>query len=190
MATWIAHLRIAESLLEHLPDLDPEQFSIGSIAPDSGVSDEFRDTSFPSSEVTHFKRSSSVHKDIADLRFYRDYLALLDPAALLLEQTPDERIVILVDALDELRYHPGKETLLKWLAACPELPSNLRFVLTSRPDPLLDTLRRRQRTWLREATIDLGGVDVQAALRRWVGRFVAQEGVRDALAARGIAADM
>jgi hypothetical protein len=79
MATWIAHLRIAEGLLVRIPDLDPAQFAIGNIAPDSGVPDERRNKGYPSSEVTHFKRSRSVHKDIADLAFYRDYLAPLDP---------------------------------------------------------------------------------------------------------------
>jgi hypothetical protein len=79
MATWIAHLRIAEGLLERIPELDAAQFAIGSIAPDSGVPDEHQEISSPSSEVTHFKRSRSVHKDIADLTFYRDYLAPIDP---------------------------------------------------------------------------------------------------------------
>jgi hypothetical protein len=79
MATWIAHLRIAESLLERLSGLDPAQFSIGSIAPDSGTPDENWEQFSPPPEVTHFKRSRSVHKDIADLTFYRDYLAPIDP---------------------------------------------------------------------------------------------------------------
>jgi hypothetical protein len=93
MATWIAHLRIAENLLERIPSpstparaakpgragsgqrLDPGQFAIGNIAPDSGIPDEKWEKFRPSPEVTHFKRSKSVHKDIADLEFYRDYLA-------------------------------------------------------------------------------------------------------------------
>jgi len=75
MATWIAHLRIAENLLECIPDLDPGQFAIGNIAPDSGIPDENWEKFDPPPHVTHFKRSKSVHKDIADLDFYRDYLA-------------------------------------------------------------------------------------------------------------------
>jgi len=75
MATWIAHLRIAEKLLKRIPGLDPGQFAIGNIAPDSGIPDKNWEKFSPPPEVTHFKRSRSVHKDIADLDFYRDYLA-------------------------------------------------------------------------------------------------------------------
>ncbi len=78
MATWIAHLRIAEGLLARIPDLDPGSFAVGSIAPDSGVPDEKWEKFDPPPEVTHFKRNASVHKDIADLDFYRDYLADMD----------------------------------------------------------------------------------------------------------------
>ncbi|MEW5827466.1 MAG: hypothetical protein AB1846_01145 [Chloroflexota bacterium] len=79
MATWIAHLRIAESLLDRIP-LDAGQFAIGSIAPDSGIPDENWEKFDPPPEVTHFKRSASVHKDIADLDFYRGYLAGFPPS--------------------------------------------------------------------------------------------------------------
>jgi hypothetical protein len=40
MATWIAHLRLAENLLERIPGLDEAQFAIGNVAPDSGIPDE------------------------------------------------------------------------------------------------------------------------------------------------------
>jgi hypothetical protein len=79
MATWIAHLRIAEALLDRIPNLDPGQFAIGNIAPDSGIPDENWEKFNPPPEVTHFKRSKSVHKDIADLDFYRGYLADIPP---------------------------------------------------------------------------------------------------------------
>jgi len=79
MATWIAHLRIADNLLNLIPNLDPGQFAIGNIAPDSGIPDKDWGKFDPPPEVTHFKRSKSVHKDIADLDFYRDYLADVSP---------------------------------------------------------------------------------------------------------------
>jgi len=79
MATWIAHLRIAENLLERISGLDPGQFSIGNIAPDSGIPDEKWEKFNPPPQVTHFKRSKSVHKDIADLDFYRGYMADVSP---------------------------------------------------------------------------------------------------------------
>jgi len=37
LATWIAHLRLAENLLERIPGLDAAQFAIGNVAPDSGI---------------------------------------------------------------------------------------------------------------------------------------------------------
>jgi len=74
MATWIAHLRIAENLLAHIPGLDPGQFAIGSVAPDSGIPDENWEKFDPPPAVTHFMRSPNIHKDIADLDFYRGYL--------------------------------------------------------------------------------------------------------------------
>jgi hypothetical protein len=79
MATWIAHLRIAENLLASIPDLDAGQFAIGNIAPDSGIPDEKWEKFEPPPEITHFKRSASVHKDIADLDFYRRHLAHIPP---------------------------------------------------------------------------------------------------------------
>lgn len=79
MATWIAHLRIAENLLGLIPALDAAQFAIGNVAPDSGVPDEKWEKFDPPPHITHFKRSDSVHKDIADLGFYRGYLANVPP---------------------------------------------------------------------------------------------------------------
>ena len=79
MATWIAHLRIAENLLAHISDLDAAQFAIGNVAPNSGIPDEKWEKFDPPPAVTHFKRSNSVHKDVADLDFYRGYLADVSP---------------------------------------------------------------------------------------------------------------
>lgn len=81
MATWIAHLRIAENLLSNIPGLDAARFAIGSLAPDSGIPDENWEKFNPPPRVTHFKRTDSVHKDSADLDFYRAYLAQVSPQA-------------------------------------------------------------------------------------------------------------
>ena len=72
-------LEITEKLLDHIPGLDAGQFAIGSIAPDSGIPDEKWEKFDPPPQVTHFKRSTSVHKDIADLDFYSSYLAGVPP---------------------------------------------------------------------------------------------------------------
>ena len=79
MATWIAHLRLAENLLARIPDLDEGQFAIGNIAPDSGVPDEKWEHFDPPKEVTHFLRPGDSESDIHDLEFYRVYLAAIDP---------------------------------------------------------------------------------------------------------------
>ena len=62
------------------------------------------------------------------------HLALLDPARVLTEQDPEAQIMVLVNALDEIRWGPTGESVLDWLSAAPELPANLRFVLSCRPD--------------------------------------------------------
>jgi len=81
MATWIAHLRIAELLLERIPGLDAAQFAIGNLAPDSGIPDEDRNTFDPPVEVTHFQPADSEARDHHDLEFYRRYLRDIGPVA-------------------------------------------------------------------------------------------------------------
>ncbi len=40
MATWIAHIRLAEKMLDSLKDIDIKAFLVGNIGPDSGVPNE------------------------------------------------------------------------------------------------------------------------------------------------------
>lgn len=77
MATWIVHLRITEALLATLPAIDPASFAVGNIAPDSGMPDEKWEKFTPPPEVTHFKAAGGSQFDLADLEFYRRYLAVL-----------------------------------------------------------------------------------------------------------------
>jgi WD40 repeat protein len=124
--------------------------------------------------------------EVANLQF----LALLDPAEVLLREEPDARIVILVDALDELRYHSRGESALDWLAACPQLPANVRFLLTSRPDErLLELFRRRQGPWLHEEAIDADPREVEADLTRYASRFARDPDVAEALVVHEISAE-
>jgi hypothetical protein len=77
MATWIGHLRIAEKLLPHFPELDPASFAYGSLAPDFGK--PLEDGSFfPSKAVSHLVIEIDHRSKIQDLVFYREHLA--DPA--------------------------------------------------------------------------------------------------------------
>lgn len=70
-------------------------------------------------------------------------LGLLDPAWRLNETEPEERLVVLVDALDELRFSLAEPDILRALSELPEIPPNLRFVVSSRPDPFLSRLLAR-----------------------------------------------
>ncbi len=74
MATWITHLRIAENLLNLLPNLDPGLFAVGNIAPDSGIPDEKWENFTPPPWVTHFGSEGNSNRPLADLEFYRRYL--------------------------------------------------------------------------------------------------------------------
>ena len=47
MGTWISHLRIAENLLQHFPELDEDTFTFGNLSPDSGI---------PNADWTEFER--------------------------------------------------------------------------------------------------------------------------------------
>jgi hypothetical protein len=115
------------------------------------------------------------------------HLALLDPAAALKKQQPKARLVVLVDALDELRYQGPGETLLSAMAGWPELPDNVRFVLTSRADDdLLRVFRQRQKAWLQEATIPSGSAEVQQDLNSYFSGFCAEAPLVAALKERSI----
>ena len=82
MGTWISHLRIAERLLDAIPTLDEVSFTLGSLAPDSGVPVPGNDYRFePPKEVTHFLNKGDDEGRIRDLEFYRTYVVALDPAA-------------------------------------------------------------------------------------------------------------
>ncbi|MFL7791371.1 MAG: zinc dependent phospholipase C family protein [Anaerolineae bacterium] len=75
MATWIAHLRLAENLLETIEGLDASSFALGNIAPDSGIPDEKWESFTPPKEVSHFIVSTEDDAwRILDLEFYRRYL--------------------------------------------------------------------------------------------------------------------
>ncbi len=78
MGTWICHLRVAEKLLLHLPELDKTLFTFGNLAPDSGVPNETWTEFDPPKEVTHYLQRGEGEAMIRDLVYYREYLADLD----------------------------------------------------------------------------------------------------------------
>jgi hypothetical protein len=122
-------------------------------------------------------------------------LALAEPATAIAEDAPGEMIVVLVDALDELRFQPEFDSLLDWLANCPELPSNVRLVITSRPDEdLLRNFRARQRTRIKEVPLDYElphvKCHIEADLQAYARRLAAIPDVHSTLSASGQTPDV
>jgi hypothetical protein len=116
------------------------------------------------------------------------FMALFDPAKAMMKQVqeamdhPHQQIVVLVDALDELRYQDSELSLLKWLTNCPEVPANLRFVLTCRPDDdLLRAFRGNQQGWIQEILIAEEDPDVIQDLTRYTRFLIEMPEVNEAL---------
>lgn len=97
-------------------------------------------------------------------------LALADPARLLLEDEPRARIIVLVDGIDELASTVGGGELLDWLLAGPELPPNVRVVLTSREHEILERLRRGRPGQVMPIRIDPGSRQVAGDVRAYAER--------------------
>lgn len=79
MGTWISHLRVAENLLPHFPELDEVTFTFGNLSPDSGIPNADWTEFDPPKEVTHFLRRGEEEYAIHDLTYYKQYLADVDP---------------------------------------------------------------------------------------------------------------
>lgn len=79
MGTWISHLRIAENLLPHLPEVEEVTFTFGNLSPDSGIPNEDWTEFDPPKEVTHFLHKGEEEYAIHDLVFYQQYLAAIKP---------------------------------------------------------------------------------------------------------------
>lgn len=75
MASWMIHLRIADALLDQIPELDRTAFVIGNIAPDSGVPNSDWSSFAPPKTVTHYHTGNSKSKaSKADIDAFRaDY---------------------------------------------------------------------------------------------------------------------
>ena len=71
MATWMVHLRIADALLPHLPELDETAFIMGSMAPDSGVPNEDWSEFHPPKSVSHFEIQTNDGERCIDLDAFR-----------------------------------------------------------------------------------------------------------------------
>ena len=74
MATWVTHLMIADSVLQHFPGLDRHSFCVGNIAPDCNVENEDWTAFTPSREVTHWMQGERKKASDCDA-FYKEYIA-------------------------------------------------------------------------------------------------------------------
>ncbi len=71
MATWIAHLRITENILNNMDDLDSIAFILGNVGPDSGVPNEDWSSFNPPKKITHWINEEN---NIDAERFFDRYL--------------------------------------------------------------------------------------------------------------------
>ncbi|MFI7029966.1 AAA family ATPase [Microbispora rosea] len=119
-----------------------------------------------------------------------EQLALLEPAKRLATLEPNIQLVVLIDAIDELRYRWSRRSaadVLAWLEDCPELPSNMRFLITSRSDDaLLEVFRRRHERSLAEISLDvaaeeLSELDASDDIRRYLSDVLAEKHIADRL---------
>ncbi|MFI6217084.1 hypothetical protein ACIBCD_34225 [Nocardia brasiliensis] len=117
------------------------------------------------------------------------HLALIAPAEVLLAADPAARIVILLDALDELAGDQAAPSLLRWLADGPELPPNICVLMTSRPHAGLGQLRSARVGQLAEILIDPGSPQVADDLVGYARRVLSTEPIAAAARAQGYLLD-
>ena len=72
MASWMIHLRIADKLLDKIPDLSPIEFIMGNMAPDSGVPNEDWSSFSPSTAISHYRVDDGTGKKIIEVHRYEE----------------------------------------------------------------------------------------------------------------------
>lgn len=111
-------------------------------------------------------------------------LALIEPARALQQIDPIRQVVVLVDALDEIRYHRTENNILSWLTNCPspQLPSNIRFVLSSRrDDAAMRLFCDKQERYLRVLRME-DDARMEADAQTYVSNLVRESALDPALA--------
>lgn len=88
---------------------------------------------------------SGVSPEDAFIRVVRE------PLEALFREGFDERVIILVDALDEALLYSGKVNIISLLSQAEYLPAGVRFILTSRPET--EVLRPLRRSGPEECTL-------------------------------------
>jgi hypothetical protein len=117
-------------------------------------------------------------------------IALMEPAERLHATEPDEPMVILVDAIDELARGSQGMDIVRWLATVPTLPGNVRVLLSSRSRPdLLRQLVARYGDGLHRYHFATRSSNVRADLRRYAGNRIDRSALREVLPERGTPID-
>lgn len=110
------------------------------------------------------------------------HLAIINPARVLERIAPGNRVVVLIDALDEIRYHQTTENVLTWLTHCQELPDSIRFVLAARPpDETLKVFITKQSSRLCQLTIAEDDPVVHAEIEQYVNAWINEPAITHAL---------
>jgi WD40 repeat protein len=116
--------------------------------------------------------------------------ALLDPLAELARSHPAERVVVLLDGLDELRFRDAATDVGRWLARHENFPANLRIVVATRLDaPLVGQLRAGHPGSLRHIRIESERAQVNRDTDGYLRNLGAEDRIAAVLSARGISAD-
>lgn len=66
----MVHLRVAESLFSRLCGLSETEFTVGNIAPDSGVPNEDWSAFTPPYDVSHFKKENEIGKRVINIDLF------------------------------------------------------------------------------------------------------------------------
>jgi tetratricopeptide (TPR) repeat protein len=113
-------------------------------------------------------------------------LALFSPARNLLKINKKARFLIVIDALDEMTTDPFGRTVADWLVSFPELPPNVKLLVTSRP-PDSNTVRVLDKLGSNISHIDADTLHSANAhdVAIYINRLVNEPLVRSAAAQRG-----
>jgi hypothetical protein len=107
--------------------------------------------------------------------------AVREPLDALLDQKPDLRICILVDGLDEALLYSGPVGIVSLISRTADLPKQVRFVLTSRPDDRIESAFREAEA------LYMSGEEFTAQNRDDVRRYVTGRLTADAQLAPAVA---
>jgi Zinc dependent phospholipase C len=79
LATWMAHFRIAENLLDRGLRVSEKEFVVGNIGPDCGLPDPETGIFFPDKIVTHFKDDGKINPELFLKKYIQEEEDFTDP---------------------------------------------------------------------------------------------------------------